>query len=265
MRDRRSSSFDALMTRKKLHRKCAARPSLQPSPKHASVLFVIFPWCVDSSSTMASRARDTKDEPRCSGGRFRYLGRPETDQVLGMAMNLLGGGLYDADRFEDALSVQEAELSMTRRLGASEESILATQSNIASTYQALGRIEEALNLYRDVYSAELKLFGRQNRQTLSSANNYAMTLLDLRRFEEAKKVLRKVTPVARRILGTEHELSLSLREDLSRATLDGESSAEEKRQALRMLEDVAGVMRRVLGPAHPDTLHAQEKLDGYRK
>ena len=92
-----------------------------------------------------------------------------------------------------------------------------------------------------------------------------MTLLDLRRFEEAKKVLRKVTPVARRILGTEHELSLSLREDLSRATLDGESSAEEKRQALRMLEDVAGVMRRVLGPAHPDTLHAQEKLDGYRK
>ena len=82
---------------------------------------------------------------------------------------------------------------------------------------------------------------------------------------EAKRLLRKVIPVARRALGAEHALTLSLREDLSRATLDGESSAEEKRQALRMLEDVAGVMRRVLGPAHPDTLHAQEKLDGYRK
>ena len=57
--------------------------------------------------------------------------------------------------------------------------------------------------------------------------------------------------------GTEHDITLSLREDLSRATLDGESSAEEKREALRMLEDVAGVMRRVLGPAHPDTVHAQ--------
>ena len=32
-----------------------------------------------------------------------------------------------------------------------------------------------------------------------------------------------------------------------------------------MLEDVAAVMRRVMGPAHPDTLHAQEKLEGYRQ
>ena len=42
-------------------------------------------------------------------------------------------------------------------------------------------------------------------------------------------------------------------------------SAEEKHEALRMLEDVAGVMRRVMGPAHPDTLHAQRKLEGYRQ
>ena len=54
-------------------------------------------------------------------------------------------------------------------------------------------------------------------------------------------------------------------QDLSRAILDGESSAEEKREALQMLEDVVGVMRRVMGPAHPDTLHAQEKLEGYRQ
>ena len=139
------------------------------------------------------------------------------------------------------------------------------QGRLAATYQVLGRFEEALNIYRDVYSEDLKLFGRQNRQTLSAANNYAMTLLRLKRFEEAKELLRKNIPVARRVLGTEHELTLSLREDLSRATLlDGDSSAEEKREALRMLEDVAGTMRRVLGPAHPDTLHAQEKLEIYR-
>ena len=58
---------------------------------------------------------------------------------------------------------------------------------------------------------------------------------------------------------------MSLREDLSRATLDGESSAEEKREALRMLEDVAAVMRRVMGPAHPDTLFAQSNLERFRK
>ena len=71
--------------------------------------------------------------------------------------------------------------------------------------------------------------------------------------------------MARRALGAEHDITLSLREDLSRATLDGESSAEEKREALQMLEDTVVVMRRVLGPAHPDVLRAQRKLEGYRK
>ena len=78
-------------------------------------------------------------------------------------------------------------------------------------------------------------------------------------------MLRKVAPVARRVLGTEHELTLSIREDLSRATLDGESSAEEKRKALRVLDEVAGVIRRVMGPVHPDTLFAQRELERYRR
>ena len=90
-----------------------------------------------------------------------------------------------------------------------------------------------------------------------------MTLLELERFEEAKRLLRKVAPVAQRVLGAEHDLTLSLREDLSRAILDGDSSAEEKREALQMLEDTVAGMRRVLGPAHPDTSHAQRKLKGY--
>jgi len=100
--------------------------------------------------------------------------------------------------------------------------------------------------------------------TLVAASNVADSLINMQRFEEAKRVLRKVIPVAQRVLGTQNELTLSLREDLSRATLDGESSAKEKRQALRMLEDVAGVRRRVLGPAHPETLFTQTELEHYQ-
>ena len=83
------------------------------------------------------------------------------------------------------------------------------------------------------------------------------TLICLKRFDEAKSLLRKTMPVARRVLGNEHAITLSLREDLACATLGGESSVEEKREALQMLEDTVAVMRRVLGPAHPDTVHAQ--------
>jgi hypothetical protein len=61
-------------------------------------------------------------------------------------------------------------------------------------------------------------------------------------------------------------LHLGVCEDLSRATLlDGESSAEEKREALRALEDTLGVMRRVLGPQHPETQRVQDQVETYRE
>ena len=101
--------------------------------------------------------------------------------------------------------------------------------------------------------------------TLAAAYNYANSLLILERFKEAKRLLRKVIPVARRALGAEHDITLSLREDLSRATLDGKSSADEKREALQMLEDTVAVMRRVLGPQHPETQRMQESLEIYRE
>ena len=41
-----------------------------------------------------------------------YVGRPEADFARKMAMSLLGSGLLYANHQEDALSVQEAELSM---------------------------------------------------------------------------------------------------------------------------------------------------------
>ena len=101
--------------------------------------------------------------------------------------------------------------------------------------------------------------------TLRAANNYAMSLIDLKRFEEAKRLLRKMTPVARRVLGAENKITLSMHEDLSRATLDGESSAEDKREALRTLEDSLRVMRRVLGTQHPETQRVQRSLHMYRE
>ena len=61
-------------------------------------------------------------------------------------MNQLGNGLHATGHYEDALSVREAELSMVRRLGAPEKTILAAQSNLANTYQKLGHHEKALSM-----------------------------------------------------------------------------------------------------------------------
>ena len=77
--------------------------------------------------------------------------------------------------------------------------MLIAQGNLAITYEALGRLEEALRMKRDVYSGRLKLMGEEHETTLMAASNYANLLLDLKRFEEARSLLRKMMPVARRV------------------------------------------------------------------
>ena len=68
-----------------------------------------------------------------------YLGRPEWDQIRGLAMNMLGNGLSFAEHHEDALSVYEAELATRRRFAASEDSILTVQSCLAKRWDGLKR------------------------------------------------------------------------------------------------------------------------------
>ena len=81
-------------------------------------------------------------------------------------MSGLGNGLSEARLHEDALPVKETELSMERRLGASEHTLLVMQGNIANTYSALDRDEEALSMRHEVYSGHLNLDGEETEDTL---------------------------------------------------------------------------------------------------
>ena len=47
-----------------------------------------------------------------------------------LAISVLGIGLSEANRHEEALVVKEAELSMLRRLGVPEHNILIAQNNL---------------------------------------------------------------------------------------------------------------------------------------
>ena len=194
-----------------------------------------------------------------------YLGRPETNWAHLSAMRHLGNGLFAAGHHEDALSVEEAELSMARRLGASESNILAAQGNLASSYTALGRDEQALSMRRDVYSGCLKLYGEGDARTLTEANNYAATLKlslkDLDRFEEAKSLLRKMIPVAPRVLGENNEITLNMRWVYAEALYrDPGATLDHLREAVTTLEDAQRTARRVLGGAHPVTTEIEGEL-----
>ena len=176
-------------------------------------------------------------------------------------MTNLGNSLGGAKHYEEALSVQEAELSTERRLGAPEHSLLITQSNLASTYEKAERVDEALSLRKDVYSKRLKLSGEEDISTIIAANNYGESLVNLGRFEEAKALLRKTVPVARRVLGEDHELTLMMRKIYAGALCKGgRATFNDLREAVRTYEDTKRIARRVLGGAHPLTVDIENNL-----
>jgi len=169
-----------------------------------------------------------------------------------MAIDVLGNGLCEAGHFEDAVSVKEAELSMARRLGASEEELLTVQGNLATAYARLERLEEAMLLRRDTHSGHLELNGEEHGKTLLAANNYASSLVDLKRCEEAKSLLRKSIPVARRVLGEDDITTFRMRMNYGKALYiaDG-ASLDDLREAVNTLEDTVRVARRIFGGSYP--------------
>jgi len=190
-----------------------------------------------------------------------YVGRPERDTARRNAMQQLGNGLHDTTNHEDALSVREATLSMERRLGASEESVLVAQSNLAITYSFLGRREEALRMRRDIYAGFLKLKGEEHVDFLGAACNYANSLRVLKRYQQAKAVLRRTMPVARRVLGESNGLTIRLRWNYAWALYaDDDATLDHLREAVTTLEDTASIARRVLGGSNPLTEDIEVKL-----
>ena len=194
-----------------------------------------------------------------------YVDRPETDRLRISAMSNLGNGLSVAGHHEDALSVKDVELFMLRRIGATEDTILTVQGNLASTYQQLGLKDQALRLRRDVYAGKFGLYGEEHESTLLEAYNYASSLLPLQRSEEAKSLMLKTIPVARRALGDSNDITLRMRSIYAAALYQAcGATLDDLREAVTTLAETKRTARRVLGGAHPLTSMIEQDLRNSR-
>ena len=194
-----------------------------------------------------------------------YAGGAEADGIRIMAMKQLGNGLDASNHHEEALSVAEAELAMRRRLGDSEHNILATQTNLACSYHALGRLEEALRTERDIYFGWLKHNGGEGNFALLAGNNYANSLNSLGRFEEARSLMRKIMPVAQRVLGESDATTLRIGYNYARALyIDPDAPLDALSEAVTRLENLERTARRVLGGAHPLAVDFEDELRNAR-
>ncbi|CAH0376006.1 unnamed protein product, partial [Pelagomonas calceolata] len=188
-------------------------------------------------------------------------GRPETDTARRMAIGILGNGLHYAKQFEGALSVGEAELAMLRRVGAPEDIMLVAQGNLATTYNTLGRHEQAIHMFRDVHLGYARLLNEEDRSNIIAALGHTFPLLCLQRFAEAKALLQKMIPVAQRALGESDELTLRMRARYATALYgDPAATLDDLREAVATLEEIERTARRVLGGAHPLTEIIEDDL-----
>ena len=129
----------------------------------------------------------------------------------------------------------------------------------------VGRLEKALSMRQEIYSASLKANGKLHEDTLVEAYNYANSLAHLDRFEEAKSLLRKTMPVARRVLGKGHEVTLTMRWIYAQSLYeDAGATLDDLREAVTTLEETERIARRVLGGAHPLTTDIERALQNAR-
>ena len=143
------------------------------------------------------------------------------------------------NHYEDALPVQEAELSMLRRLGASANNMLAVQGNLAGTYECLDGIKTPCGLSETSYSGCVKLLGEEHAQNSLSSQQLRVVPFSLKRFEEAKVTAAQInTRGAARSWGVssnhahdEDELRASASGGVDGATLD------DLREAVTMFEE----------------------------
>ena len=152
--------------------------------------------------------------------------------------------------------MNEAQLSMHRRFGTPENVILVVQGNLAITYCKLGRREEALRIYREVYAARLTLSGPRHHATLLAASNLSDQLVGSYLWDEAKQFLSEQIPIFQDVNGPDEEESLKMRWRYALVLQREENYTE----AVAILEDVARRYRRVFGNSHPMTARAQGAL-----
>ena len=183
------------------------------------------------------------------------------DQIRRMAMNVLGNGLQTARRDEDALSVRIAEFDMIKRHGSSREKALAVLHNLASSYEAVGRFEDALGIQLNVYRNTLKYYGKQHEDSLNAAYNLAITLRRLGQFQEARALLRESISVAQRVRGPCDVRTLKMRWDYANAVyMDPAATLDDLREAVTTLEETTRTGRRVMGRSHPLVLRFEQDL-----
>ena len=119
-------------------------------------------------------------------------------------------------KFYDCLQFEQAAINIyTDLLGEDHPDTLTSMNNLAETYRALGRTNEAAALHEKVLESRKRTLGEEHPDTLTSMNNLAATYWALGRTNEAAALHEKVLECCKRNLGEEHPDTLTSMNNLA--------------------------------------------------
>ncbi|WP_274528226.1 tetratricopeptide repeat protein [Micromonospora foliorum] len=162
-------------------------------------------------------------------------------------------GSYPAaiDQGEDVVAAAVA------RLGVEHPKTLMSRNNLATAYDAAGRLDEAIPLHEATLAACERVLGDEEHPlTLTSRNNLATAYDAAGRLDEAIPLYEATLAVRERVLGDEHPKTLMSRNNLATAY----DAAGRLDEAIPLYEATLAVRERVLGDEHPDTLGSRNNL-----
>ncbi|MFG2620757.1 tetratricopeptide repeat protein [Streptomyces sp. NPDC048507] len=166
--------------------------------------------------------------------------------------SLRASGLqHEAHAYWALLSQQAA-----KALGKEHPNTLTTRINLATTFNDLGRHQDALTLREQVRTDSERLLGHDHPATLVARTNLAATYSALGNYGDALALQEEVLTDCKRLLGEDHRETLLARANL--ATTYG--GLGRHHDALALQERVLAETEHIRGHDHPDTLIARANL-----
>ena len=135
---------------------------------------------------------------------------------------------------------------------------------MANCLSKLGRLDNALELRREIYESKAGTPYDRCRARSAAVTNFAVALYKAKQFAESRALLLEEMPEALRFYGPDDPDYLYMRYVFARVIILHKGLAV-KREAVQIIEDVYLTSRRVLGPSHPKTEMYHQTLQPWRE
>jgi tetratricopeptide (TPR) repeat protein len=167
--------------------------------------------------------------------------------TMGISFLELGDAKVASEQFEAARSL------FLRHRGPEHAHTLASMSNLANSYAALGRDLEALRLRKETLALRQKTQGPDDFDTLQAMNSLGTSLAQLHRFHEAREVFEQTLALQRAKVGPHQPVTMS-----NLAACYCELNLHE--EAIKLNKETLEVRKATLAPGHPDILKTMHNL-----